>query len=764
MPPAASPKCMYCDAPLSEKQAVQGFEFCNLEHEEAYYVLRRLGVAPKMWRREEKSLQPVATKPSRALKAPANEPGACRHCGQPLPLISRLRRGQFCSSDHEQEFEKKQSDRFIDRVRGFAGGGAGSIHSKKNTAVKIRSNKSPRPSAPCIDLTAVLPAQEWNLHDMRGCFLGRLSVFTPEARFSQGSTGLTMALPVVVRQRWSLSESGWSDALCNLASPRPALARTRHELTDGRVACPLLWADRSFTESRAANTDLLLASDELDLPDYSPPASGFALCGEPRHGSPLPPRAIADPQDVGTALCVSACTLKFCSYDKSASMFALAYGAVLDGPLPERSAPEPRSGAAPWRERADALIQNNRRESALNFRLTGTAYREGPSPLRADSPRIAIPATMMNESSGLKLIGTFEGPLPEASVRADALMSCRLTGTAHREGPLPLRAGSPRTAIPAAMMHESSGLKLIGTFEGPLPERPARADALMYFRPTGTAYREGLLPARADTQRTAIRAAMMHESLRLEFIATCTSGTQYFTIGTAAPLSVLPVRKSAGRETLAAHWLGGQPMTMIAPRGESRPARAFHCWIALEEPPPARAQTEPAPMTAAWRHLAPAPGLAEYYGSRAGFALSPVADFARQLPGKAADIRRLPEVWRHQPHHVQHPRCGVQPSRLVMRADLAWRDTALHGKRELFDTRPAAWREGLTRPHLISESKLQHRGELGRRPPVEFRVHAMAHEAPRVWRGPDRLRLLAMPIWWPQKSSSRRRTQSSAPI
>ncbi|GEM_PF-6454837 len=160
----ARPICKYCEAPLSAHQTVQGFEFCCLEHEDAHYVLKRLGVEPKRRRREDESV-PTESEPSMR-DGPSDSRWACAHCGRPLPLVSRLKRIKFCTPEHEIEYEKRQAERVLERIKGFVR--PGKPHSIASTKVLLRKRPDSLKSGFATE-SRVAPEQEWAPVSIRCC-------------------------------------------------------------------------------------------------------------------------------------------------------------------------------------------------------------------------------------------------------------------------------------------------------------------------------------------------------------------------------------------------------------------------------------------------------------------------------------------------------------------------------------------------------------------------------------------------------------------
>lgn len=68
--------------------------------------------------------------------------GACLWCGEPLPLLARLKGERFCSPAHEQQHYRQQAEGILDRVRRYQRRGGGSRLRSETAKVTIRPRKN----------------------------------------------------------------------------------------------------------------------------------------------------------------------------------------------------------------------------------------------------------------------------------------------------------------------------------------------------------------------------------------------------------------------------------------------------------------------------------------------------------------------------------------------------------------------------------------------------------------------------------------------
>ena len=71
----------------------------------------------------------------------ADARGACLWCGQPLPLLARLRGDKFCSGLHERQHRRQQAELFLERVKKYRRQGGGSKLRSESTKITIRPPK-----------------------------------------------------------------------------------------------------------------------------------------------------------------------------------------------------------------------------------------------------------------------------------------------------------------------------------------------------------------------------------------------------------------------------------------------------------------------------------------------------------------------------------------------------------------------------------------------------------------------------------------------
>lgn len=119
-------RCRYCQGNFPEEVLRLHGGFCSPEHAEAFQAG---GDRPEAEGRKE---------------------GRCQWCGQPLPLLARLKGDRFCSEWHEQQHYRRQAESFLDRVRRYRRQGGGSRLHSETAKVTIRpgSQRNDPPGAP----------------------------------------------------------------------------------------------------------------------------------------------------------------------------------------------------------------------------------------------------------------------------------------------------------------------------------------------------------------------------------------------------------------------------------------------------------------------------------------------------------------------------------------------------------------------------------------------------------------------------------------
>lgn len=119
-------RCRYCQGHFPEEVLRLHGGFCSPEHAEAFQA------------------------GGESAGAQGRKEGCCQWCGQPLPLLARLKGERFCSEWHEQEHYRRQAESFLDRVRRYRRQGGGSrLHSDTaKVTIRPRSQRNDPPGAP----------------------------------------------------------------------------------------------------------------------------------------------------------------------------------------------------------------------------------------------------------------------------------------------------------------------------------------------------------------------------------------------------------------------------------------------------------------------------------------------------------------------------------------------------------------------------------------------------------------------------------------
>jgi len=93
-------------------------------------------------------LSPAASDPEeRAVESQARAAGVrgcCRWCGQPLPLLARLKGDRFCSGLHERQYHRRQAELLLERVKKYRRQGGGSKLRSESTKITVRPPRQAR--------------------------------------------------------------------------------------------------------------------------------------------------------------------------------------------------------------------------------------------------------------------------------------------------------------------------------------------------------------------------------------------------------------------------------------------------------------------------------------------------------------------------------------------------------------------------------------------------------------------------------------------
>ena len=109
--------CQYCHAPLDPELNELHDGFCSAAHRELHTEVLR--------RRDSLSLESSRPGLAGANKTEDFSDG-CPICGTTIPLLAKLRGARFCSSDHEEQYQRRGEAQILERLNWHALGGAGS--------------------------------------------------------------------------------------------------------------------------------------------------------------------------------------------------------------------------------------------------------------------------------------------------------------------------------------------------------------------------------------------------------------------------------------------------------------------------------------------------------------------------------------------------------------------------------------------------------------------------------------------------------------
>jgi len=109
--------CQYCHAPLDPDLNELYSGFCSAAHRELHTEVLK--------RRESLSLESSRPGLAGANKTEDFSDG-CPVCGTTIPLLAKLRGARFCSSEHEERYQKRGEAQILERLNWHALGGAGS--------------------------------------------------------------------------------------------------------------------------------------------------------------------------------------------------------------------------------------------------------------------------------------------------------------------------------------------------------------------------------------------------------------------------------------------------------------------------------------------------------------------------------------------------------------------------------------------------------------------------------------------------------------
>lgn len=110
-------RCRYCQEVFPEELLRHYGGFCCREHAEL-----------SGWTEEDEARRKRAE-------------GVCLWCGQPLPLLAKLKGDRFCSPAHEQQHYRQQAEGILERVKRYRRQGGGSRLRSESAKVIIRPRK-----------------------------------------------------------------------------------------------------------------------------------------------------------------------------------------------------------------------------------------------------------------------------------------------------------------------------------------------------------------------------------------------------------------------------------------------------------------------------------------------------------------------------------------------------------------------------------------------------------------------------------------------
>jgi hypothetical protein len=151
--------CQYCHAALDPELNELYGGFCSAAHRELHTEVLR--------RRDSLSLESPRPTPTGANKTEDFSDG-CPICGTTIPLLAKLRGARFCSSEHEEQYQRRGEAQILERLNWHAQGGAGSgpmISGRKpklrrppsrQMAVELSAPRIPMPERP-VQWTASAP-------------------------------------------------------------------------------------------------------------------------------------------------------------------------------------------------------------------------------------------------------------------------------------------------------------------------------------------------------------------------------------------------------------------------------------------------------------------------------------------------------------------------------------------------------------------------------------------------------------------------------
>lgn len=125
--------------------------FCCREHAEHARARQRAGG------RQETEGEGAAPGTTRKLGA---GDGGCPWCGEPLPLLVRLKGGRFCSAGHEEAYLRREAESFLERVKRYRRQGGGSRLRSETAKIHIRPKKQARGAGQARDLLPAPKAEE----------------------------------------------------------------------------------------------------------------------------------------------------------------------------------------------------------------------------------------------------------------------------------------------------------------------------------------------------------------------------------------------------------------------------------------------------------------------------------------------------------------------------------------------------------------------------------------------------------------------------
>ena len=144
-------RCRYCQGEFPEDRLRVHGGFCCREHAENARARQRADG------RQETDGEGAA---SGTTRKPGAGDGGCPWCGEPLPLLVRLKGGRFCSAEHEEAYLRREAESFLERVKRYRRQGGGSRLRSETAKIHIRPKKQARGAGQARDPLPTPKAQE----------------------------------------------------------------------------------------------------------------------------------------------------------------------------------------------------------------------------------------------------------------------------------------------------------------------------------------------------------------------------------------------------------------------------------------------------------------------------------------------------------------------------------------------------------------------------------------------------------------------------